>query len=143
MQDAKAIIKRTSAAAIFAAIAVTAIAAPVSAGKPGGATATTNSLSVVLVSTNDATINHGDQVTFKVTTTYTYPVVSATCTQNGVVVYGDSHPMYTPNAFNDPGIFVLSSTAWPSGGASCTAALKVQKKTGVTTVATTSFSVAP
>jgi hypothetical protein len=136
------LLRRTTTATLLAALAVGTIAAPTFAGKPGGGTTTSTALAVVIVTSADSTVSWGDTITFKVSTTYQYPVVSLTCSKGGTVVLGDSRPMYQPNAFNDPGIFTLSSQAWTGGSASCTAALKVQKKSGVTTIATLGFSAA-
>jgi hypothetical protein len=136
------LLRRTLTATLLASLVLGTMVAPTFAGKPSGSTTASNSLQLVIVTSADSTVSWGDQVTFKVTTSYQYPTVSVTCTQNGVKVLGDSRPMYQPNAFNDPGIFTLSSQAWTGGAASCTAALKVQKKSGVSTIATLSFSAA-
>ena len=127
-------------AGLAAALTLGAVAAPAFAGKPGGST-TSTALRLSMADPTDAVANHGDRVTFVVTSSYSAPVVSLTCTQGGSVVYGDSRPMYWPNAFNDPGIFTLSSLAWASGAADCTAALRVQKRNGATTVASLKFHV--
>jgi hypothetical protein len=129
-------------AGLVASLAVAAVASPVLAGKPSGGSTTSTALRLVMVDASDTTVNHGDRITFAVSSSYAYPVVSVNCTQGGVMVYGDSRPLYQPNAFNDPGIYTLSSLAWTGGAASCTAALRVQKRNGVTTAATLSFGVA-
>jgi hypothetical protein len=134
-------LRRALTATLLASLALGTIAAPTFAGKPGGST-TASSLAVVLVTSADATISWGDRITFRVTTTYAYPSVAVTCTQAGITVYGDSRPMYQPNAFDDPGIYTLSSQSWTGGAADCTAYLKVQKKNGIATIATLGFKAA-
>jgi hypothetical protein len=96
-----------------------------------------------LLDSTDGYAHYGQRVTFAVTTTNPYPVVSVSCSQNGVVVYGDSHPMYQPNPWNDPGIFTLSSLSWTSGAADCTALLKATARNRIVTLASTSFHVYP
>jgi hypothetical protein len=110
-------------------------------GKPGGGGGGT--LTMVMVDGADTTANHNDVITFRFTTSDPYPIVSATCSQGGVVVFGDSHPMYWPNIWDDPGHFQLASLSWTGGGASCTASLKGTNRGKVVTLATTSFTVAP
>jgi hypothetical protein len=124
-------------------VAGTAFAAKGGGGKPGGGGTSSSTLTMVMVDPADTSANHNDWITFTVTTTEPYPVVSATCSQGGVVVFGDSHPMYSPNIWEDPGHFKLASLSWTSGGASCTAALKGTNRGKVVTLATTSFSVEP
>jgi hypothetical protein len=65
-----------------------------------------------------------------------------TCSQGGNVVYGASGPMYQPNIWDFDGVFTLSSIAWSSGAADCTAVLKGTSNGKVVTLATTSFQVA-
>jgi hypothetical protein len=110
-------------------------------GKPSGGGGST--LAMVMVDPADTTASHNDVITFRFTTSEPYPIVSATCSQGGVVVFGDSHPMYWPNIWEDPGYFQLASLSWTSGGASCTAALKGTNRGKVVTLATTTFTVAP
>lgn len=129
---------------LLALLVVGLVAGTAFAARGGGGKATTGgSLTLVMVSDDDGsgTPNWGEQVTFRVSTSYPYPVVSLTCSQGGGVVYGDSRPMYQPNAFNDPGIFTLSSLGWTGGPADCRAELRVQKKNGVVTAASLSFAV--
>jgi len=133
---------RITFAGLAAALALGTIAAPAFAGKPTGG-ASSGGIKVAEVNTADGVVNQGDRVSFTFTGSYSYPAMSLTCNQGGSVVYSDSRPMYWPNPFNDPGIFTLSSLSWTSGSASCTAALKVAKRNGTTTVASLSFAVAP
>jgi hypothetical protein len=110
-------------------------------GKPGGGGG--GGGSSIALDAASASPNFGEQVHFTVTTSYTYPVVSLTCSQNGTVVYGDSRPYYWPNPFEDPGIFYLSSMSWTGGAADCTASVRVSGKNRVTTVASMTFPVEP
>ncbi|MBX4197236.1 hypothetical protein KW801_01620 [Candidatus Saccharibacteria bacterium] len=132
---------------VFATVGAVAIwqslAAPHNGGgkpKPGGS----NNLSLAMVTDNngDGQPNWGDTITYKLVTTATSPVVSMTCSIGSTIIYSDSHPMYTPNAWSDPGNFTLSSFGWPSGAADCTANLRAAGKNGsITTLASISFHV--
>ncbi len=97
--------------------------APAFAAKGGGSTITL----VQLAATTSATSgpSYGQTVTFAVSTNRTdQPWVHLDCYQNGSLVSSESHPMYQPNATNDPGTFTLGgSLAWTGGAADCTATL--------------------
>lgn len=82
-------------------------------------------------------------MTFAVTTTATAsPFVNLNCYQNGVWVYAASAGFFA--AYPWPQLFTLSSTAWRSGDADCTARLYSTKDgTRTTTLATHSFHVYP
>lgn len=136
-------VKRVAAAALeaslitaltFGLIAGTAFAAKGGGGSRGG--------SITMVAP-DGTANWGDQIHFAISTSNQYPVASVSCSQGGSVVYGASHPLYWPNAWEDDGTFTLSSQAWTGGGASCTALLKGTSHGKVVTLASTSFEVSP
>jgi hypothetical protein len=72
----------------------------------------------------DGQVNWGDTVTFEVSTTATTaPDVELICRQNGVVVYGATAGFYPSYAWPWARYMTLSSTAWKSGAASCTAEL--------------------
>jgi hypothetical protein len=106
-------------------------------GSTGG-----SSLHLVLLNSTDGLPHWGQKVTFSFTTSYATPTASLTCYQNGALVASGSHPMYSPNIWDDPGIFTLSSLAWSSGAADCTATLNGQGKGGKpTTLASLSFHV--
>ena len=100
-----------------------------------------SSLTLTLLDSTDGSAHWGQRVTFDVSTSNAYPVVSLYCTQGGTTVYGDSRPMYQPNPFDDPGIFTLSSLSWSSGGADCRADLKGTSHGKVVTLASISFGV--
>ncbi len=134
-------------AGIVAILITGLVAGTALAGKPaggsGGATKGGTSISVVMVSdaNGNGAPNWAEQVTFSFTTTNQYPVASVRCSQNGNVVYGDSRPMYTPNTWNDPGIFTLSSTAWSGGAASCLVELKGTSNGKIVVLGSTTFAV--
>jgi hypothetical protein len=94
----------------------TTVSAMSGAGK-GRKDPTTSSLTLVMVSdiNGDGLPNWGDSVTFDVSTTEAWNQVNVTCYQNGVGVFGAVLP-WTP-------VVTLSSTAWRSGAADCTAEL--------------------
>lgn len=83
----------------------------------------------------------GQQVTFAVTTSATAsPFVSLNCYQNGVWVYTASAGFFAAYPWSQK--FTLSSTAWMSGAADCTARLYSTKTgTRTTTLATANFHV--
>jgi hypothetical protein len=110
------------------------------AAKGGGKPAGSSSISLVVLDA-DGVASHGGLVTFAVTTSDPYPVASVTCSQSGTVVYGASLPMYQPNIWDSDGTFILSSMAWSSGAADCTALLKGTSRGKVVTLASTTFYV--
>jgi hypothetical protein len=61
----------------------------------------------------DKAPNWGDRITFTVSTTEPWNQVNVTCSQNSVPVYGAVFPL-SP-------VLTLSSAAWASGAADCTA----------------------
>ena len=128
------------------AILVTGLVAGTAlAGKPagGGGGKGGASISVVMVTDTDGNgaPNWGEQVTFAFSTSNDRPVASLRCTQGGYTVYGDSHPMYSPNIWDDPGIFTLSSLAWTGGAASCLVELKGTSNGKIVTLGSTTFAV--
>lgn len=134
-------LKRTALIVLLVSSLVMIGASPALAKSPSGKTSG-SSITLVQITPKVGGPYYGDQITFTVSTSYAYPVASVTCSQNGVVVYGASHPMYWPNAWDDPGIFTLSSLAWTGGAASCVAQLKGMSGNRTVTLATTSFNVA-
>jgi hypothetical protein len=135
-------------AALIATLLVGLVAGTALAGKGGGGGKPSGggggSISLVMVNPSDSVANWGDQVKFGVSTSYAYPIVSLVCSQGGTVVYGDSRPYYSPNLWDDPGIFTLASLSWTAGTADCRADLKGLSGSGKTVVlASTSFHVNP
>jgi hypothetical protein len=129
-------------AGLIALLVVGLIAGTALAGKGGGKPPSggTSNLSLVVLD-EDGVANHGDDVTFTFSTSNAYPIVSVTCSQGGNVVFGDSHPMYHPNIWDDPGIFTLSSLAWTGGAADCRADLKGSSRGKIVTLGSTTFHV--
>jgi hypothetical protein len=129
------------ASGLVAALAVGVIAGPALAGKPGGGSSTSGlAVKMVIDANGNGAPNWGDRITFTFSTGNAYPVISLTCSQNASVVYGDSRPMYWPNAWDDPGIFTLESAAWSGGAASCTALLKGTSKGRIVTLGSLAFA---
>lgn len=124
--------------ALSSSVATPALAAK---GGPGGGGS--SSISLVLVDSTDGLAHVGQQVTFAVATTATSsPFVSLNCYQNGVWVYTASAGFFAAYPWSQN--FTLSSTAWMSGAADCTARLYSTKTgTRTTTLATVSFHVYP
>jgi len=123
------------------ALLVVGLAAGTAFAARGGGSG--SSLTMVPLSSTDGTAHYGQRITFKVVTTNQYPVVSVTCSQNGTMVFGDSHPIYWPNAWADPGICTLAPPAWTGGAADCRADLKASSRNKIVTLASTTFHVYP
>ena len=105
-------------------MAGTAFAARGGGNGSGGSTTGGGSLALVLAS-GDTVANHGDTITFAVTTSATRPFVGLSCYVSGALVYQASvgfFPDY-PWAQN----FVLASNGWTAGAADCTARLYTTK----------------
>lgn len=105
---------------IFGLIAGTALAAKGTGGKPAGRTQST--LTLVVLAPPDA--NHGEQVTFEVSTSATdQPMVEVNCLQAGVLVYWASAGFYDAYPWPWARNFTLQSTYWTEGSADCVATL--------------------
>ncbi|HUQ78349.1 MAG TPA: hypothetical protein VM427_05695 [Patescibacteria group bacterium] len=89
-------------------------------GRAGGGTTSGDSLALVLAS-GDTVANHGDTVTFAVSTAATRPFVSLNCYVSGTLVYSASVGFFPDYPWSQN--FVLSSNGWTSGAADCTARL--------------------
>jgi hypothetical protein len=129
---------------LIALLAVSLIAGTALAAKGGGKPASgSSSLSVVLVVSADATISHGDTITFAVSTTATTrPFVSLVCRDGSTGLLQASAGFFPDYPWSTE--FRLASSAWTSGGATCDARLYSTKDgTRTTTLATRSFAVAP
>jgi hypothetical protein len=85
--------------------------------------------------------NWGDTIHFTFSTSNATPTVSVRCTQNGGLVFGDSHPYYSPNMWDDNGNVTLSSPAWTSGAADCQVVVKGTSKGRTVTLGSASFHV--
>jgi hypothetical protein len=107
-------------------------------GKPSGGGGTI----AVVDMDGDGAINHGDSVTFAVSTTATdRPFVALNCYQGGVWVYSKSVGYFPDFPWDQ--YFILANSSWASGSGSCKAKLYATKDgTRTTTLATMSFAVA-
>ena len=110
-------------------------------GKPSGGGGTSIRVSMVEDANGNGGPDQGDVVTFTFSTSADRPTMNLTCSQGGAMVFGDSHPMYTPNIWDDPGHFELSSLSWTGGPATCTATLKAAAGRKISTLGTLTFAV--
>ena len=125
-------------------VAGVAFAAKGGGGKPSRTSETgTIALATPLVydANGNGAPNHGDVVTFDISTSASAPFVNLVCTQNGMVVLNGSHGFFD-GALDTSRNFGLDSGAWQGGDAACTAYIQVQTKRGWSRIASTSFGVA-
>jgi len=112
-------------------------------GKSGGGTTSGgggSSLSLVLMNSTDGLPHYGQQVTFSVSTTATArPYVNLDCTQNGALAYSNQVGYYPGYPWVQ--YFVLSSSYWTGGDASCTARLTTWNGRSWSTITSISFHV--
>ncbi len=102
----------------------------------------TSSLSLVLLNSTDGLPHWGQTVTFTVSTTATtQPDVTLVCYRNGALIYSDWAGFYAGYPWPGSQNMVLSSQAWTSGAASCTATLSYFNGKSTTTLITLSFEV--
>jgi hypothetical protein len=141
-----ALVRAGLVATLIAGLVVGTAFAAKGGGKPGGGgTASGGTISAVRMvydqNANGAP-NYADQITFTFSTSNTKPYITLKCSTSAGLVYSSSHLMYTPNIWNDPGIFYLTSPSWYGGAASCTAYLYGTTSSGSTVfLATYGFSV--
>jgi hypothetical protein len=115
-------------------------------GKPGGGSTTggggTISLAPLVQDANgNGRPNHGDVVTFTISTTATIePYVNLKCYQNGALVL-NGWQGYFDGALNSSRDFGLGSGGWQSGASDCVAALVMYSGKGWSQLASTSFRV--
>ena len=145
--------RRIAHAAIVALVLVLAIVPAALAAKSGGGVkgggGTSGSSSITLATplvydaNGDGLPNHGDVVTFNVSTTETtQPWVNVKCFQNGAMVY-NAWNGYFAGALNNDWNFGLASGAWQPGDADCTVYLdKANGRSGWTQLATIRLHVA-
>ena len=125
----------------FLLIAGTAFAAKGGGGKPPSGGGGTISLAPLVVDANGNGLpNHGDVVTFNISTSASAPFVNLVCTQGGTVVLNGSHG-YFEGSLDRSRDFGLDTGVWQSGSAECTAYLQVQNRRGWSRIASTSFHV--
>jgi hypothetical protein len=115
-------------------------------GKPGGGGGgggdTTGSFSLVLHDSNSNGVpNFGESVTFNVTSTAAYPMVTLTCYQDRSVgwVTNQTVGFYPGWVWSQD--FPLSSWKWTSGAADCDAVLYYQTRKGNQTLDAMTFHV--
>jgi len=113
---------------LFGLIASTALAAKPSAAGGGGKPGSGSSLALVMVDPADTVANHGDVVTFDVSTSASNPYVNVRCYQGGAFVYDAWAGFYSGAWFGQE--FTLASTYWESGEADCIARLVYWAKNG-------------
>jgi hypothetical protein len=127
---------------IVGLLAGTAFAGKGGGGKPGGGTTTGGGSLVVVDMDGDGTINYGDDVTFRLTTSATRPYVSVNCYQGGSWVYAASVGYFADYPWDQ--WFTLATSSWPAGSGDCTAQLYTSRDgIRINVLGTTTFSVAP
>ena len=107
----------------------------------GGTTGGSGSLSLVMVTdaNSNGLPNRGDKITFSLTTSASAPFVSVNCYQGSSLVYAASVGYFPSYPWEQT--FILASSSWSSGAASCTAKLYTSSD-GIrtTTLATMNFT---
>ena len=113
-------------------------------GRGGGGTSGGGTLTLVVLNSADGVAHYGGDVTFTVSTTATTrPMVEATCSQAGTLVYSHSAGFFPEYLWPDAKIFNLSSGAWTGGPADCSARLYMSDGNGgFSTLTTIGFQVA-
>jgi len=109
-------------------------------GKPSGGV--TGSFSLVTHDSNaNGVPNYGESVTFNVTSTASYPMVTLTCYQDRSAgwVTNQTVGFYPGWVWSQD--FPLSSWKWPGGAADCDAVLYYQTRKGNQTLDATTFHV--
>jgi hypothetical protein len=122
-------------------------AAPHNSGGKGGKYTGTLTLQMVADQNGDGLPNWNDTITFNETTNYTDsggagPWINASCHQNGVLVWSYTFGYGTAYPWPDSRNVSLSTGAWTSGAADCTAQLVYSAGNGrYPTITTLSFHV--
>ena len=111
-------------------------------GKPGGGgSGGTISLAPLVWDANgNGAPNHGDTVTFDISTTASAPYVLLECYQGGALVLS-GRKGYFEGSLDTNRNFGLASGVWQVGAAECTASIETQTKRGWSRHASTSFHV--
>jgi hypothetical protein len=129
---------------IFGLIVGSTLAAKGGGGKPGGGSTTgsgTISLAPLVYDANGNGLpNHGDTVTFDISTTASTPYVLLECYQSGALVLS-GRKGYFEGSLDTNRNFGLASGVWQGGAAECTASIATQTKRGWSRHASTSFYV--
>lgn len=121
----------------YAAVALVAAAlVPVALAGNGGASKGSSSLSLVVLGSSGtastATPKWGDQVTFAVSTSASYPAVQLACYQGSALVFNQIVGAFPGYAGSQ--VFTLESPEWSGGSADCTAWLYTTSSSGKRTV---------
>jgi hypothetical protein len=122
------------------ALVPAALAAKGSGGKPSSGAGGSNSLSLVVIDSSDGLPHWSNHVTFKVSTTTSWPSVTLTCYQNGAPVLTQTAGFWPDYTWGQ--IYALNNGTWTGGAADCTASLSAQSSHGKSsTLASISFHV--
>jgi hypothetical protein len=128
------------AAQIGALLLALALVPAALAAKGGGANGSGSSLSLVVIDSNDGLPHWSNHVTFKVSTTTSWPSVTLTCYQNGAPVLTQTAGFWPDYTWGQ--IYALNNGTWTGGAADCTATLYAQSSHGKSsTLASMSFHV--
>jgi hypothetical protein len=116
-------------------------------GKPGGGGSGGGTLSLAMVTDNNADggPNWNDTVTYSISTSATTePFVSTVCYQNSLLVLSTSAGYFSSYPWQSAKDVPLTTMTWTSGAADCTAKLYMNGSKGsTTTLATLSYHVNP
>jgi hypothetical protein len=125
---------------IVGLMAGTALAGKGGGGKPGGGGSGSLTVSMVADANGNGAPNHGDTITFNITTSADRPFVSVNCYQGAAWVYAASVGYFADYPWSKE--FILSASSWTGGTADCTARLYTSRD-GIrtTTLATLAFAV--
>ena len=127
-------------AAVGAVAIWQSLAAPHKGGGGGKSTGTLTGPVMVTDTNSDGLPNWGDVITFKVTSSASWPSVQLDCYQNGTPVYSATTGYYPTYVWTNN--YTLDNWKWTSGAADCTATLYHTNKNGSsTTDATLTFHV--
>jgi hypothetical protein len=108
--------------------------------KPSGGGGTVTGPVMVSDANGNGLPNWGDTITFKVSTSASWPSVQLDCYQSGAPVYVATTGYYATYMWSNS--YTLDNWQWTSGAANCTATLYTTNKNGSsTTLATLSFPV--
>ena len=133
--------------AIVLALALVPVALAAKGGggnKPSGGGGGGGSLSLVMVNdqNGNGSPNWGDTITFSFSTAATsYPYVSLSCYQNGVLVASANAGFFAGYPWPWTQNMTLKSTLWSGGAADCTATLYYNGTNKTVTLATLPFHV--
>ena len=118
----------------------TALAGGKGGGKPSGGGGGSLAVSMVVDGNGNGAPDHGDTITFSVSTSAARPFVSVNCYQGSAWVYSASVGYFADYPWSKD--FILSASSWTGGAADCTARLYTSRD-GIrtTTLGTLGFAV--